>query len=326
MKKIIKTKLFKTILKLSVSLIFIAWLIFKIKWNEVLFYLAQVNYWQIVLYMIIVILGIVISAYKWRMLAQFKGIHLPFGDFFKYYLTGTFINNFMPGFLGGDAYRAYEIGKKEKKYAQAASSVMMDRITGLVGATILVLIFSLINFKAVTENKALLVANGLIFLSFIFDLSLAKIRDIDWIKSYAKKMLPKNVVEFFNELGLYSSDHGILVKSIATGGLFSMIGMALANYVLLMAFGVHIGIVNYLSVIFIITIVSSIPISINNIGLKEWAFVTFFGIFGVNSAAVTAVSIVSRFLQMFISFVAFPMYLKTKKDRKMIEEKEQNLE
>jgi len=111
------------------------------------------------------------------------------------------------------------------------------------------------------------------------------------------------------------------VKSVMMGGIFSIVGMALANYVLLLAFGVHIGIINYLSVIFIITIVSSIPISINNIGLKEWAFVTFFGIFGVNSAAVTAVSIVSRFLQMFISFAALPMYLKTKKDREVIEEK-----
>jgi len=255
------------------------------------------------------------------MLAKFKGIHRPFSDFFKYYLTGTFINNFMPGFLGGDTYRSYEIGKKEGKFAQAASSVMMDRITGLVGATVLALIFSLINMKTVMGNKVLLVANVLIFISLIFDLFLTKIKSIPAIKNQAKRFLPEKITEFFHELGLYSSDHGILVKSVMMGGIFSIVGMALANYVLLLAFGVHIGIINYLSVIFIITIVSSIPISINNIGLKEWAFVTFFGIFGVNSAAVTAVSIVSRFLQMFISFAALPMYLKTKKDREVIEEK-----
>jgi len=321
MKKILKGKIFKNSLKILISLGFVAWLIFKIKWNEVLFYLGQVNYWQIALYLAIVVSGIFISAFKWRMLAKFKGIHRPFSDFFKYYLTGTFINNFMPGFLGGDTYRSYEIGKKEGKFAQAASSVMMDRITGLVGATVLALIFSLINMKTVMGNKVLLVANVLIFISFIFDLFLAKIKSIPAIKNQAKRFLPEKITEFFHELGLYSSDHGILVKSVMMGGVFSIVGMALANYVLLLAFGVHIGIINYLSVIFIITIVSSIPISINNIGLKEWAFVTFFGIFGVNSAAVTAVSIVSRFLQMFISFAALPMYLKTKKDREVIEEK-----
>jgi hypothetical protein len=90
--------------------------------------------------------------------------------------------------------------------------------------------------------------------------------------------------------------------------------MALANFVLLKALGVQIGFLNYLSVIFLIAIVSSIPITINNIGLKEWAYVTFFGFFGVSSSLIVIAAILGRFLQMLLSFVAFPMYLKTKKD------------
>jgi hypothetical protein len=69
-----------------------------------------------------------------------------------------------------------------------------------------------------------------------------------------------------------------------------------------------------MSVIFLISIISALPISINNIGLKEWAYITFFGIFGLSSGAVIAVSIISRFIQMAVSFTAMPIYLKSKKD------------
>lgn len=318
MRRIARSKTFKLAIKTLVSAVFIAWLIFKVNWGEVAFYLGQVSYPMLAIYLAVVVLGILVSSIKWKMLAEFKGIRRPLWDFFKFYLTGTFINNFMPGFLGGDAYKAYEIGRENGQYAQSASSVMMDRITGLVGATILALLFGLLNIRTILASKVLLLFFCLIIASLAFDILLAKVRNMPFVKKQGKKLLPKKIVDFFYELGLYSADHGILAKSIAMGGLFSIVGMAAANYILLSAFGVRIGLVDYLSVVFIITIVSSVPISINNIGLKEWAFVTFFGIFGVNAAAVTAVSIVSRFLQMLLSFFALPIYLKTKKDRKKI--------
>jgi hypothetical protein len=66
----------------------------------------------------------------------------------------------------------------------------------------------------------------------------------------------------------------------------------------------------FLSVIFLVTLISSVPLSINNIGIKEWAYVTFFGLLGVSIETAITVSILSRFLQMLISFIALPYYLK----------------
>jgi predicted SPOUT superfamily RNA methylase MTH1 len=47
--------------------------------------------------------------------------------------------------------------------------------------------------------------------------------------------------------------------------------------------------------------------------VKEWAYVTFFGFFGVSAAVVITVAILSRFLQMLLSFFALPVYLRNKK-------------
>lgn len=306
-------KIIKFILKLAVSLGFLYYVIIKVEWAESWEYLKQVQVWQIALYLLLVIAGMLISAHKWKILANHKNINNPFFDFFKFYLTGSFVNNFMPSFIGGDTYRAYQIGRPEKKYVAAASTVVIDRITGLIGATILALFFSLLNLKTVLKNNWLVFFNAAIILSLFFDVIAMKVRESVFLQKLFRKFIPEKIRHFFNELDTYRNDHGVLGRAIFFGCLFAFVGVALSNFILLKALGVQIGFLDFLSVIFLITIVSSIPITINNIGLKEWAFVTFFGIFGVNSSLIIIAAILSRFLQMALSFSALPMYLKSRK-------------
>jgi uncharacterized membrane protein YbhN (UPF0104 family) len=186
---------------------------------------------------------------------------------------------------------------------------MMDRITGLLGATILALVFTLLNIKNVIGDTALVIVNLLVFLSLLFDIFIAKIRNRPfWGR--LKKYFPDKVVAFIIDLGTYNRDSKILQKSILLTFVFDFVGIALANYILFLALGVKIDILNYLSVIFLVSIIASLPVSINNIGIKEWAYITFFGAFGLGASAVVSVAIVSRFIQMFISFLALPVYLR----------------
>jgi hypothetical protein len=307
-------KIAKFTLKLLISLGLLAWVIFKVEWAQAWVYVQRVQIWQIALYLFLVLFGMVISSYKWQLLAKFKDINQPFFDYFKFYLTGTFVNNFMPSFLGGDTYRAYQLGRPEKKYAEGASTVVIDRVTGLLAATILALFFSLLNLKTVLSSNLLIFMNLAICGSLVFDLILMRIKKIAYLQKLAVRFLPEKILHFLRELEAYSHDHGVLWRAIGWGCVFTFFGMAMSNYVLMLALGVHIGLLDYLSVIFLITIVSSIPITINNIGLKEWAYVTFFGLFGVNSSLIIIVAILGRFLQMALSFTALPMYLRTRKN------------
>lgn len=308
-----KNKTLKFTFKVIISLAFLYWVVIKTNWPEVLFYLKRMNAFILVVYVLFLILGMAICSYRWKILAEFKGIRLSLKDFLKLYIAGTFINNFMPSFIAGDAYKAYEIAGPKKKYAGAASSVMMDRITGLIGAMILALIFSFINLKIVLENKLLLVINIGILLSLGSDFLIARLRKIKWLKNWVMKIMPDKIIGFLRELYSYNNSSKVLSKSIWLSVAFSFIGVALINYILFWGLGIKIGIIDYLSVIFLISIVSALPITINNIGLKEWAYVTFFGIFGVGSGAVVAVSVISRFIQMAVSFYALPDYLRNKK-------------
>ncbi len=307
-----KTKTIKFFLKFSVSAFFLLYIVFKIDWRDVWAYLTEIKWWQIVLYAIIYILGIFISAYKWKILATCKKFHFQLKDYFGFYLTGTLINNFMPSFVGGDAFRAYQIGRVDERYSEAASTVLVDRITGFVGAIILVFLFSVLNFKFVTQNPLMITANLLLLFSFCSDIFIILLRKTPFWE-LIKKYIPQFILKTFLEIRNYNSSKKTLWRATGWGIIFNIVGVGAANYVLFQAMGIKIGILDYGTVIFLISIISALPVSINNIGIKEWGYITFFGLFGLDSAAVVSVAILSRFLQMILSFFALPAYLRSRR-------------
>ncbi len=304
-------KITKFFLKLIVSLGLIGYLIWRVDWHQTWLDLHEANLFWIFLYLLLFAVGVFISAWKWRVLSSYLEVSGKFFYFLKLYWTGTFINNFLPGFIGGDGFKIYQLGKKNGKMKEAAAGVVMDRLSGLIGALILFLVFATWNLAIIKNSPILffLLLGGWISLVFLVILQFSFNLDI-WRRFF--NFLPQKVVNFSSILRRYSETK-ILAKSILMSFLFSLVGLALANYVLFLALGIKIDVLNYLSVIFLCSIVSSIPISINNIGIKEWAYATFFGFFGIPLGVAVLVAFVSRILQMLISCLALPFYLQNRK-------------
>jgi len=80
------------------------------------------------------------------------------------------------------------------------------------------------------------------------------------------------------------------------------------------ALGEKVPIMPYLATVFLISLISSLPVSINNIGLKEWAYYTFFPLIGVRPEAALAVALLGRFIQILVSVAGAPFFLKEKKE------------
>jgi len=306
-------KKIKIALKLLVSAGFVAWIIYAVKWREVWHYLLELRLWEVFAYIAVLLIGFCISSYKWKFLAEFKGIHLPFREFLNLYITGVFVNNFMPSFVAGDAYKAYQIGKKDRKYVSATSTVIVDRLTGYIGATILAVFFGILNFKVLWANKILLYIDLGLIAFIASDFVFMAMKKISFLRIIARKIIPDKIIELLKDLESFNGGSKIILRAVIYAMIFSMVGLAFLNYILFLSLGIAISPLDYLTVIFITAIISAAPISINNIGIKEWSYITFFGFFGVSASAVVTVAIVSRLLQMLVSFVALPLYLKERK-------------
>lgn len=309
----ISKKILTALIKIFVSVGFITWLIVTVDWKGVLQSASHISIGAIVGYVAVLLIGIAISSYKWKLLAKAKGFHNSFSRYFLLYLSGAFVNNFMPSFIGGDTYRAYAIGKKEKKYAESAAVVVADRITGLLAAMILTVFFSAMNYQRVLENKILLLLVAAIAAALVVFFLLL------WTRHYriwklVFRFVPRKIVSFLNQFEDLHGNRTVFGKAMLVSIIFSLVGLAGVNYVLFAALGIQIHAIDYLSVIFLISIISSAPVSINNIGVKEWAYIMFFGMFGVNATVVATIAIMSRFLQMGVSCIALPYYLQNKKE------------
>ncbi|QQS61601.1 MAG: flippase-like domain-containing protein [Candidatus Moraniibacteriota bacterium] len=312
----------KTVFKVSVAITLIFFLARMIDWRESWKIARSLDSLYLFLYMAFLILGIAISAKKWEILGKFCGYTFPFSSYFRWYLAGTFVNNFLPSVIGGDTFRAMALGKLHKSRAHAISGIIFDRYIGLVSLAILGIFFSLWNISLVVENPLwLFLFSGAVFGVVAQFLILPGKK---WsLFPLIFRFLPKKITKIAESIEEFK-DTRLTTISFLLGILFSFIGVGVANYILFTAVGISFSFIDFLSIIFFINIISAFPLSINNIGVKEWAYYIFFGYFGIAPEISVTVAIISRFLQMGLSLWAIPTVLTFRRERKKDEAEEEN--
>lgn len=298
-----------TAAKILVTLALVFWLIERVDWRVVMTQLSAITWPLLFLYVVFQLLGNLISAKKWQTIAHFKGLSFSLKEAFLAYLAGTFINNFLPSTIGGDAYRSIWLAKRSGARAAALSTVIFDRFIGLWTIALLALLFSPVLFPFMRESIPLALSYVILVVFFAVDLVITYAYCQSWFHALVARLPFHKLRRFLEEIIFYTKKHIWFTTSLWSA-LFIFVGLVLSNFTLFHALGSDIGILPFASVMFLVAIVASIPISINNIGIKEWAYITFFGLVGVSVETAVTVALLSRFIQMLLSFIALPHYLR----------------
>lgn len=299
-------------MKLAVSGLLIYFLIQFLDWQSVWNYMKIAHIGFLMLFVVLTLLGIMISSMKWKFLARSQDMENSLWYYFRLYIIGAFINNFLPSFVGGDAYRMYTLGKKEDRMRSATQTVIVDRLSGLGGVLFLSAIFGAVLMMRASVGVTLHIIIWSILFITVFSAFVLYFFNTSFTRSLLS-ILPKKVEGYIVAMGNFRT-RTIMVPTFFYSILFAFVGLALSNYTLFLAIGIDINFLSFLSVIFVISIISALPISIGNIGVKEWAYVTLFAFFGVSASAAVTVVLLSRILQMLISFAALPLYLTEKRN------------
>lgn len=77
-------------------------------------------------------LGVWISCLKWQALLRAQGISTGIGPLVRWYLAGAFVSNLLPSDVGGDLGRGALAGRVISNQAGLWSSIVMERLTGLL--------------------------------------------------------------------------------------------------------------------------------------------------------------------------------------------------
>jgi len=119
----------------------IFWVSREQRWNKLVQIFRQMNISVFAAVLGIFIISQIIIGLRWWLLLRSQHIFINFWAVVRLYLLGWFYNNFMPGSVGGDFLRAWYVTKHTDKRFEAALSVFVDRIIGLLSTLIIAVFF-----------------------------------------------------------------------------------------------------------------------------------------------------------------------------------------
>ena len=178
-------------LKIAISILFLYFVYSKISFKVVLKIISTSNVLFLVFSMLFFIASQLLSAN--RLMLYFNKLEkkITYKENYILYAIGMFYNFFIPGGIGGDAYKVFYLKKNRGfKVKPTTSALLLDRIIGLV--IILVIILLLISF--VEEIPSLYKIIALLLIPIGIGLTFFIVHKV-WKKYYT--IIPKTLLYSF---------------------------------------------------------------------------------------------------------------------------------
>lgn len=121
-----------TLLKITISLGLIVYLLFiKVDISQVIESVLQAKVGYLLLALALYFVAIAVGCYKWKLLLSAQEIHLPYRRLLSFTFEGLFFGNILFPLIAGDLVRGYDLARDIERTADAAVSVLIDKLVGL---------------------------------------------------------------------------------------------------------------------------------------------------------------------------------------------------
>jgi hypothetical protein len=230
-------------------------------------------------------------------LVEPHGISASFAKLYSLYMVGYLFNNILPTSVGGDAIRAYELGKCEGKKQEALASVFMERFTGLTTLIVLALLAVYLDEHHLRDIR-LVVPLGVVLVGYVgiggivFNRSFVSFLEDHVCRENVGKMT-KKLREFQEAIYMYQHHWREIIYAIGYSILFYA-NCVLIVYVGCLVFDVHVSIGSLIMAVPVMFVLCLIPISVGGIGVKEWAYYLVLGMIGVPGSVGLSIALMDR--------------------------------
>lgn len=294
-------------LKLGIGIVLLFVPLWFVDWRETLSVMANADLRYLGAAVLLLSVNMPLSSLKWELLLHLQEVRAGFVPVLKAYWIGSFFSNYLPSNVGGDVVRLFVL-KCEGKRAEVASSILVERITGLL------VLLALGAIGLAMRPQYFDFTGGLFFLwSLILGVSAILAAALLWNEGVTKllRMLPVGQTRLVNKvidilaritssMTVYRQQPGSLVTALALSLPFYLILMVF-QYLILVGVGASVSLIEVMYVAPMIPLVSMIPISANGLGLAEGAFIVFYTQLGVAPEAALAAALLARVLSLIVS-------------------------
>ena len=127
--------------QLVVTLALIAALFGQFDWRKFQLVVLGTPLWFYLASFAVVLVWLVLYTLKWSLVLRAIGVNVPFAGLARQYLISLFFGNFLPTTVGGDVAKVYYLGRHEG-YIDVGASVVLDRFLGLLSLTVIATILA----------------------------------------------------------------------------------------------------------------------------------------------------------------------------------------
>lgn len=258
---------------------------------------------------VLIVAQIVLGSLRWRMvlmaLSQAETKAISILKALKLYYISIFFNCCLPGTVGGDVIRVWLAKSEHIPLPVAIHSVIIDRLIALVALGILVLatlssLGGMIGFDARYWIPVILlvVGAGLWIL----------LRATDFLTPYQHILLVHWLLQFLDCLRVLVAYPRTSLQ-LLTYAVLSHICFCLCGYALAQSLNIELTVMQSITLIPLVLLITTIPISIGGWGVREVGMVGLLGFIGVPQAAALMLSIEMGFIVIFLSLPAAVLWL-----------------
>ncbi len=276
------------LLKALVTAACLWWLARYFDFQQVRTALAGINPLLLITAIALHLLSFVAGGVRWWLLFRHLNGAIAFRQLWPSYYLGVFYNNLLPSLYGGDLARTARLYTAGFGGSALLSSAFVDRFLGLA-AVISMGGIALLFAPEAYENHLALSVFGISLLALVPMVLIAvlphwtKLLDAGfgsrWPRLHA-------ILSCFPR---YRSAPGLMLTAFA----LSVLNQLLVVLVLLMlapGLGVHLPVFQFMVVLMLVFLVSSLPISLGGLGAREGAMMSLLLPLGVGAASVLALS------------------------------------
>jgi uncharacterized protein (TIRG00374 family) len=271
--------------------------------------MKNIDYWYLVFALFCIFLSYFSGCFQWKQLLATQNIKMTYVNLLRFYFIGSFFNNFMPGNVGGDLKKIYDINQNSKETVGAAiSATVLDRLCGLYALCGFALVVGFAFFWRDPSQKYFLLPSLLIFIGFSFAICMLFSRRFGYL-------LFGRMFSFLGERVLHL--HGRF-QAFRTKKLFAQIFLlstvtqslrVLSHYFCALSILVDIDVSWYFYYIPLVAIVSALPISIGGFGPREFLAQSLFARVGVGSMEAVIMQFLAYLANLAVSLIGAADFL-----------------
>jgi glycosyltransferase 2 family protein len=263
----------KLVFKVAVTALCLWYVSKKINWSETFSLLSKANIGWLIAAILLFVLSKIVSSFRLNYFFKSIDVHLSERKNLKLYWLGMFYNLFLPGGIGGDAYKVILLNRRNKHSVKSLSAaVLLDRISGVAGLGILAAVY----FFIIQKNT---------YSSLIF-----------------AAVIPGVIAFYFFVKILFRSFTKVFTSTLLLG-IFVQVLQVLCVYCIMASIGIPFETHPYILIFLLSSIVAILPFTIGGLGAREVVFLWGSKQFGLDIHQAVYISILFYLITLLISAV-----------------------